>query len=272
MYVGGLYPGQGEGAFPAAAQAGGATSSGTEGWPRESCGGRTGGSVWGCPGPGSGPSQSSTQAPRRRRGEKGHAHLLLLQFIGHLGPCGPGPAPATPLRLRLCSATLGPLGVSSPPPARCARVERCLRLQLARTLTNLPDNQAPPPRIGHWSQAASFFSHWKGRVQTARVRLAELAEVGGPALKWVELSEGGGGKGKPQLSRVPHSGVCCASASAILRSAFSPKAALTLSLLCYSAQSKLKERSPKMKGTFLHQGNVALTAYAKLIEIAPKSP
>lgn len=185
-------------------------AAGAEGWPRESCGGRTGGSVWGCPGPGSGPSQSSAQAPRRRRREKGHAHLLLLQFIGHLGPSGPGPAPAAPLRLRLCSAALGPLGVFSPPPARCARVERCLRLQLARILTNLPDNQAPPLRIGYWSQAASFFSHWKGRVQTARVRLPELAEVGSPALKWVELSEGGGVKGKPKLStdcRTPASAV-----------------------------------------------------------------
>ena len=175
-------------------------AAGPEGWPRESCGDRTGGSVWGCPGPGSGPSQSSAQAPRRRRGLKGHAHLLLLEFIGHLGRSGPGPASAAPLRLRLCSAALGPLGVSSPPPARCARVDRCLRLQLVPTLTNLPDNQAPPLRIGHWSQAASFFSHWEGRVQTARVRLQELAQVGGPAPKWVELSEGGGGKGKPELS------------------------------------------------------------------------
>lgn len=186
--MGGLYPGQGEGAFPAAAQAGGATSSGGGGLAQGVYGGRTGGSVWGCPGPGSGPSQRSAQAPRRRRGKMGHAHLLLLQFIGHLGPSGPGPAPAAPLRLRLCSAALGPLGVSSPPPARCARVERYLRLQLARTLTNLPDNQAPPLRIGYWNQAASFFSHWKGRVQTARVRLPELAKVGDPALKWVEHS------------------------------------------------------------------------------------
>lgn len=174
-------------------------AAGTEGWPRESCGGRTGGSVRGCPGPGSSPSQSSAQAPRRRREDKGHAHLLLLQFIGHLGPSGPGLAPAAPLRLRLCSAALGPLGVSSPPPARCARVDRCLRLQLARTPPNLPDNQTPPLRIGHWSQAASFFSHWKRRVQTASVRLQELAREGGPALKWVELSEGGGGQGKPKL-------------------------------------------------------------------------
>lgn len=184
----GLHPGQGEGAFPAAALTGGAASS------------RGGGLA---PGVLRGPdervrlglsrawlglSQSSAQAPRRRREERGHAHLLLLQFIGHLGPSGPSPAPAAPLRLRLCSAALGPLGVSSPPPARCARVEWCLRLQLARTLTNLPDNQAPPPRIGYWGQAASFFSHWKGRVQTARVRLPELAEAGGPALKWVELN------------------------------------------------------------------------------------
>lgn len=172
-------------------------AAGAEGWPGESCGGRTGGSVRGCPGPGSSPSQSSAQAPRRRRKEKGDAHLLLLQFIGHLGPSGPGLAPAAPLRLRLCSAALGPLGVSSPPPARCARVDRGLRLQLARTPPNLPDNRTPPFRIGHWSQAASFFSHWKRRVQTARVRLQELAPGGGPALKWAGLSEGGGVRGSP---------------------------------------------------------------------------
>lgn len=119
--------------------------------------GRTGGSAVGCPGPGSGPSQRSEQALRRGRGGKGHAHLFLLQFVGHLGPSGPGLAPAAPLRLRLCSAALGPLGVPPPPPARCARVERRRRRPLAQTLAKLPDNQAPPPWIGHQGQAASFF-------------------------------------------------------------------------------------------------------------------
>lgn len=173
---GGLYPRQGEGAFPAAAQAGGAASGGGGGLAPGVLRGPDGRVSLGLSRAWLGLSQCSAQAPRRRREEKGHAHLLLLQFIGHLGPSGPSPAPAAPLRLRLCSAALGPLGVSSPPPARCARVERCLRLQLAQTLTNLPDNQAPPPWIGYWGQAASFFSHWKGRVQTARVRLPELAE------------------------------------------------------------------------------------------------
>lgn len=180
------------------------------GWPGSAAGGQTGGSVQGCPGPASGPSQSSAQAPRRRRKGKGHAHLILLQFIGHLGRSTPGPAPAAPLRLRLCSAALGPLGVSSPPPARCARAERWLRLQLALTLTNLPDNQAPPPRIGHWSQAASFFSHWKERVQTARDRLPELAGGESPALERVGLREGGGAMGKPELGWQ-----CCSPASPV---------------------------------------------------------
>lgn len=145
------------------------------------------GQCWAVPGLPQAPPQSSAQAPRRRREDQGQAHLLLLQFIGHLGPCGPSPAPAAPLRLRLCSAALGPLGVSPPPPARCARVEQSPSLQLARTLRNLPDNQAPPPPIGHWSQAASFFSHWKEIVQTARVRLLPLVGERSPALKWVEL-------------------------------------------------------------------------------------
>lgn len=272
MHVGGLYPGQGRELSQLRHRLGVRPAAGAEGRPRESCGGRTGGSVWGCPGPGSGPSQSSAQAPRRRRGEKGHAYLLLLQFIGHLDPSGPGPALAAPLRLRLCSAALGPLGFSSPPPARCARVERCLCLQLARTLTNLPDNQAPPSPIGHWNQAASFFSHWKGRVQTARVRLPELAEVGGPALKGVELSVRGAGQGMPGLCTQ-----CCTSASGVPqpRPFFAARSILKWFSLfphCDSAQSELKERSPKMKGAFLRQGNVTLIAYAKSVERATRSP
>lgn len=152
------------------------------------------------------------------------------------------------------------------------RVERCLCLQLARTLTNLPDNQAPPSPIGHWNQAASFFSHWKGRVQTAWVRLPELAEVGGPALKGVELSVRGAGQGMPGLCTQ-----CCTSASRVpqLRPSFAARSILKWFSLfphCDSAQSELKERSPKMKGAFLRQGNVTLIAYAKSVERATRSP
>ena len=215
------------GAFSAAAKAGGATSSGDGGLaPGSPAGAGREGRSGAVPGLARAPPRVPRRPPTRRRGEKDHAHLLLLQFIGHLGPSGPCPAPAAPLRLRLCSAALGPLGVSSPPPARCARVERCLVFQLARTLTNLPDNQAPPLPIGRWKQAASFFSHWKGRVQTARVRLPELAEVGGPALKGVELSVRGGGQGKPGLCTE-----CRTSASGVrwIRPFFAARSVLTWS-------------------------------------------
>lgn len=60
---------------------------------------------------------------------------------------------------------------------------------------------------------------------------------------------------------MPHSRVRGTWASAILCNPFGSKVTRTLYPLCYSAQSELRERSPKMKGTFLHQGNVALTAY-----------
>ena len=115
------------GAFSAAAKAGGATSRGDGGLaPGSPAGAGREGRSGAVPGLARAPPRVPRRPPRRRRGEKDHAHLLLLQFIGHLGPSGPCPAPAAPLRLRLCSAALGPLGVSSPPPARCARVERCL--------------------------------------------------------------------------------------------------------------------------------------------------
>jgi hypothetical protein len=39
-----------------------------------------------------------------------------------------------------------------------------------------------------------------------------LVEVGDPALKWVGLSEGGGGKGKPKLGQE-----CCTPASGVRR-------------------------------------------------------
>ena len=237
------------------------------GWragPGESCGGRTGGSVWGCPGPGSGPSQSSAQAPEakaRGKGPRSPSPSSVYRASRPVrtlpGSCGPAPAPALLGRTRPARRLFA---------TACAlRPGRAMSVfQLARTLTNLPDNQAPPPPIGRWKQAASFFSHWKGRVQTARVRLPELAEVGGPALKGVELSVRGGGQGKPGLCtecRTSASGVRC------LRPFFAARSALKwLSLFphCDSAQSELKERSLKMKGTFLHQGNVTLIAYVKL--------
>lgn len=260
------------GAFSAAAKAGGATSSGDGGLaPGSPAGAGREGRSGAVPGLARAPPRVPRRPPRRRRGEKDHAHLLLLQFIGHLGPSGPCPAPAAPLRLRLCSAALGPLGVSSPPPARCARVERCLCSNWPELLQTCLTTRRRLLRLVAGSKRLLFFSHWKGRVQTARVRLPELAKVGGPALKGVELSVRGGGQGKPGLCTE-----CRTSASGVrwIRPFFAARSALKwLSLFphCDSAQSELKERSPKMKGTFLHQGNVTLIAYAKL-ERAPRSP
>lgn len=90
--------------------------------------------------------------------------------------------------------------------------------------------------------------------------------MGGPALKGVELSVGGGGQGKPKLSTQ-----CRTLASPVRRPRpfFSTRSLLKWFLFfphCYSARSELRERSPKMKGTFFHLSNVALIAYAKFVE------